>query len=394
MITQLGFVGFLGQGMALGDGRSRRLRLLGLSIVVPLLVSACASLPSSGPTARELVGKGPDAPGYQIVNLNAPGPVLADVSSIATSKFSALNQTPSAAQADEIFPGDVLEITVFEVGASLFSGSRSTSEPGGSGAPTANGQTLPRLRVAEDGAITLPYLGRMQAGGLTAAQLQGVIEAALRGRSQSPQVVVVIGESVGDSVIVMGDVKSPGRRPLTAAHERILDMIALAGGVAGGPSDAMVRLTRGDATAEMPLESLGANSSDNVRLRPQDRLELMVRPRTFTAFGASGKVSEVPFQVSEVTLAEAVARVGGPLDQQADPTAVFVFRASREAGGRSVIYRLNLADVNGYFAAQKFLMRDKDLIYIANARSNAWSKFLAILSSVTTPIVTSKQLAK
>jgi polysaccharide export outer membrane protein len=220
-------------------------------------------------------------------------------------------------------------------------------------------------------------------------QFQAKIEKALRGRSQSPQVVVVIGDGVGDTVTVMGDVKSPGRRPLTAAHERVLDILAISGGPAGAKADTLVRLTRGDQWAEAPLGELTAASPDNVRLRPQDRLELILKPRTFTAFGASGRVSEVSFQASQITLAEAIARVGGPLDQQADPAAVFVFRAAREPGAPSTIN-----DAAGYFIAQRFVMRDKDLIYIANARTNSLSKALSILSSVVTPIVTAKTLSR
>ena len=363
---------------------SRLGKALGMALLLSL--GACASLPSSGPTANQLLASTAQGAPFKVVDIVGPAAVVPGAESSAT--LTSLDTLAPAARPDEIYRGDLLEITVFEVGASLFAGGRAGAETGGP--PAATGQTFPAVRVAEDGTIALPYLGRIEAAGLTPAELQERLQEALRGRSQSPQVVVAVKEDVGATAVIMGDVKAPGRRPLTAAHERVLDIIALAGGPTGPKADSRVRLTRGDRSAEAPLGALTADSPENLILRPQDRIEVILRPRSFTAFGASGKVSEVPFQAADLSLAEAMARVGGPADQQADPKAVFVFRQ----GAEPVIYRLDLTGASGYFAAQRFQMRDKDLIYIANARSNAWAKFLAMLSSVTTPVVTGKQLAR
>jgi len=363
------------------------------AILLAAALGGCANLPSSGPTARDLMASAQTAPApYRVVDLDgaqSPAHALPQHPSLL-----ALDAQPPAGRPDQIFAGDTLDITLFEVGASLFASGHGAAEPGAAGPPAATGQLFPAIRVAEDGTIALPYIGRLQAAGETPAELQGDIQQALRGRSQSPQAVVTVREAVGDTVFVMGDVKTPGRRPLTAAHERILDVIALAGGAAQPKYDSTVRLTRGGASAAVPLERLAADSAENLVLRPQDRIEVIYRPRSFTAFGASGRVSEVPFQAVDLSLAEAIARVGGPLDQQADPTAVFVFRGAGADGEAPVIYRLDLTRAQGYFAAQRFAMQDKDLIYIANARANTWAKFLAMLSSITTPVVTAKEVSR
>ncbi len=44
-----------------------------------------------------------------------------------------------------------------------------------------------------------------------------------------------------------------------------------------------------------------------------------------------------------------------------------------------VIYRLNLQDPNQYFFAQSISMRDKDVIYVANAPAVELEKFLTIV---------------
>jgi polysaccharide export outer membrane protein len=66
--------------------------------------------------------------------------------------------------------------------------------------------------------------------------------------------------------------------------------------------------------------------SQNITIHPGDRIEVIYKPRTFTVFGATGKVSEVPFTVPELSLSEAIARTGGPLDQQSDPNGIFLLR--------------------------------------------------------------------
>ena len=186
----------------------------------------------------------------------------------------------------------------------------------------------------------------------------------------------------------MGEVRVPGRKPLSYRRERLLDMVAISGGSTRPTPDTVVRITRGGNAAETRLDRIQSGGPDDIELQSQDRVELLGRPLTFTAFGAAGKVSEVPFNGDRVSLAEGLARIGGPLDQQADPAGVFVFRA----GDRPTVYRLNLKDPRSYFVAQRFALRDKDLIFVANAKSNTWQKFIAILNSAASPVANAKYI--
>jgi polysaccharide export outer membrane protein len=194
----------------------------------------------------------------------------------------------------------------------------------------------------------------------------------------------------------LGDVTRTGRIPLTAARERLLDAVASAGGSKVSAADTVVRLSRGGQSAEMRLGDIRPGSSDDLTLLPGDRIELVVEPRSFSAFGATSKVSQVAFESPKLSLAEALARIGGPNDAQADPKAVFLFRydaAAIAAGEPPMIYRLNLMKPESYIIAQNFPMQDKDLIYIANSASNPVSKFVAILNQLFAPLLTAKVLA-
>ncbi len=223
-----------------------------------------------------------------------------------------------------------------------------------------------------------------------------MIEQGLQGKSQSPQALVTIVNSPGNSVYVTGDVTRSGRQQLTAARERLLDVVATSGGAKAVSSDTLVRLTRGQQTAEMRLGDVRAGSPDDLPLLPGDRIELVRQPRSYSVFGAT-KVSQVAFEAPAVSLAEALARVGGPNDALADPTAVFLFRydpVAIAAGRPPVIYRLNLMKPESYLIAQAFPIRDKDLIYVANSASNPISKFVGILNQLFAPLLTARVLSQ
>ena len=103
------------------------------------------------------------------------------------------------------------------------------------------------------------------------------------------------------------------------------------------------------------------------------------------------------FETGDVSLAEAVARAGGPTDSSADPSAIFLFRYDPQVDGAQavpIVYRLNMLNPTSYFLAQRFLVRDKDVIYIGNAAANQPAKLVAIINQLFSPIVTARALAR
>lgn len=364
-----------------------------------IALAGCASLPSSGPETSQVVdaSKGP-TPAFHIVDItDKPLVVAPPPETQGSAALAAIAQAARPMSVDRVEIGDTLQVTVFEVGASLFDGSSNSSgatitSVAAAGAPAAKAAALPPVPVGPDGLITIPYVGPVQAAGRTPTEIASSIEEGLRGKSQSPQVVVTIREDVGNTAILIGDIKNPGRRLLSYRRENLLDLIAMAGGPTNPKADTIVRVSRDGQSAETRLGDIHSGGPDDIGLLPGDRIELIFQPRTFTAFGATGKVSEIPFQATHLTLAEALARMGGPLDQQADPTGVFIFRGRKAADVPPVVYQLSLKDPRGYLAAQAFEVQDKDLIFIANARSNTWYKFVSIVNMVVTPVVTAKYL--
>ena len=142
-------------------------------------------------------------------------------------------------------------------------------------------------------------------------------------------------------------------------------------------------LERRSRVAVAPFEALIHEPANNIYVHPQDTIYVYKEPQTFLALGAFTKQGQVPFDAWRLTLAEALAKGGGLLDDHAEPAWVFVYRAERQHVAQEldrdcavtqgpyvpVVYQLNLRDPAGLFLATQFPVRNKDAIYISNSRT-------------------------
>lgn len=376
--------------------RSVRFRSLALMLGSSVLLAGCASLPASGPTVGE-IQKGAESThneiGFKILDVN-----VAVVNRLETNAAAYAAQAPTlvslAANGDNdvVGPGDILTVSIYEVGVSLFGGQRGATEPGAFD-PSARAENFPIVGVDRDGYISLPYVGKLAVAGQTVPEIQAMISRAYHGKSQDPQVLVALKNNVAETVYVSGEVRKPGMIELTLKRERLLDAIASAGGINTAPEDTVIRFTRGGRVIEERFDHIRTSVADDLLMIPGDRIEIIKRPRTFLVLGATSKVSQIPFETSDVSVAEALARVGGPNDSQANPAGVFLFRYEKQVGQTTtipVVYRLNMLQPQSYFLAQRFAVQDKDVIYIANAATLRPSKFVSILNQLFSPFVSAR----
>lgn len=318
----------------------------------------------------------------------------ADIPAASNPRQPAELAEATIAPTDLIGPGDVLDINIYEAGVTLFAGgSGAAAMPGQAllaGTPGVQVQKLPPSRVNDAGDISIPYAGTLHVQGRTVTDVQLMIQRALRRLSQNPQVLVTIAQPLTNTVIVGGEVARPGRMLLQTNRETLTDVVALAGGYRGNARDLALRVTRGGNTVDYRLEDLIDNPALDVRAAPGDRFMLVSAPRSFSVLGASGRVQQLPFPRSSVTLAEAIATAGGVDVNYGDPAALFLFRYARDGKGEEapVIYHLNMMTAGSYFLAQKFTMRDGDVLYFGNAAANQPARMFQLISQLFTPLVT------
>jgi len=360
-------------------------RMTSVAVGCLLLLGGCGIMPASGPTISELKDRAEKNPlNFKMVELT---PEVADATGGELAGAPLPATLPGPIPPDRIGIGDILQVSIYESGAGLFA----HADTG------ATATALPPLPVGRDGTVTIPYVGRLEAAGLSPAELQGRLVTALEQKASQPQVLITVTGNINNTVVVSGDIHTPGRYPLTAASEHLLDAIAAAGGSNHPSTDTVVQLTRGQSRARFGLGSLDALSPVNFVVAPGDEIELIYQPQTLTIFGASGRVGVIPLPSSHVTLAQGIALGAGPSDDQADPAGVYLFRFETVEGAHKlgfadatepvpVIYHLDLLDPTSYFLLQKWTLRDKDMLYVANSEGMRLKKFLGLLQALFSPV--------
>ena len=378
-------------------------RILSMALLAGA-VAGCAVLPSSGPTRTEIEMAQPeDDTRYLLVDVDdrtlsllasERGPTLG-------SRFG--DYRPPSRYVVGV--GDTISVTIWEAAAGgLFSGP--VIDRLGTGSRSA---AIPEQQVAQDGSITVPYAGRIRVAGKTTAQVETAVVEQLSGKAIEPQVVVVVTRSVSNAATVLGEATSGAIIPLSPRGDRVLDVIAAAGGIKVPAHEVFVRLSRSGSTVTVPMQRLLNDPREDVYVRPQDKIVLVRDPQTFTVFGAAGNPTVVPFDAVGISLEEGLARVGGLLDFRADPSGVYIMRFEPARFAHSlrpdarplenhgyvrVIYRLNMRDPNFLFLARGFQMRTKDAIYIANAPLADLQKITSLFNSVAQPVVSTVAVAQ
>lgn len=364
-----------------------------------LLLGACSQFPVSGPadtsiTQEASAGVSVDQTGvgykYALVDLSESIlPFVSEDPSTFAGTFG-LGRAPSPEV--KIGIGDVVAVTIFESSAGgLFIPNDAGSRPG-------NYVTLPNQTVDKTGNITVPYAGPIPFLGKTQGQVQKLIEEKLASRAIEPQAVVTLVTQHSSDVSVIGAVNSAGRFTVSAGGERVLDLLAQAGGLKKEPYQTTVTLQRGDRTATIDFNSLVGSPTENIYVTPGDTVYVFAEAKSFVALGATGANQRVEFSAQREVLTDAVGQAGGLLDDRANPAQTFIYRMEQRSRLQKMgvdlkpfgnakeiptVYRANLRDPASFFAARSFPMRDKDVLYVSNAASVELVKVLSVVNSVT-----------
>lgn len=382
----------------MGNLRTILRGIVSSSVAALILGVGGCGLPDFGPTRAEITAGARPNSAHQarfgLIDINDNIAATMDKLNKASLQGTFGDRRPPTRQT--IGVGDSVQITIWEAAAGgLFSGP--ILDRTGTGSRSA---IIPEQVVGQDGAISVPYAGRIQASGLSPLQVEAAIVERLQGKAIEPQALVTIVKNSTNTVTIIGEVTKGARVPLTLKGDRILDVIASAEGVRVPSNEVMVTLTRAGKSVSVPLQTILSDARENIFVMPGDVLAVARDPQTFIAAGATAKNNIVSFETLTLTLDEALAKAGGLNDQRADPEGVFVIRfepaalydqlklarpSAESSDTVPVIYRLNMRDPNSFFLSRRFPMRNKDILYVSTAPAAELQKVIALIQGLIVP---------
>ncbi|MEN5363387.1 polysaccharide biosynthesis/export family protein [Brevundimonas intermedia] len=370
-----------------------------LPLAIVAILGGCSTLPRDGPSGASVNAGATTASAlgsYALVPLTYE--VTERMKQVPPQFFGTLAAGSSDQPADVIGEGDTLAISIFDPSGSLFGGTLGSGSSSSRTNTTLSGgnQALPGAVVDRSGSVAIPFGGQVRVQGLTSTQAAAAIRRSLVGKVANPQVLVSIAGNASNTVNVLGDVRQPGRAPLGVNSDRILDVIAAAGGSARTTDDLTISIQREGQTYTAPLSAVTTEFGENVRLQRGDVVNVQYKPRRFSTFGGLNAVAQVDMPAGPMTLTGAMSKVGGLNTNTANARRVLIFRFERPEvaqalgitqpatpRGVPVVYELDFSDAANVFAATNMQVMPEDVIYVPLAGAAEMRKFFEVVQSLT-----------
>lgn len=226
------------------------------------------------------------------------------------------------------------------------------------------------VTVLPDGSITYPLVGHLQLGGQTVDQATKTFANQLQHYVKHPFVTIAITQLAQPSVLVLGDVKTPGKYQLRS-DARVTDAIAAAGGIAdvnGSMPDARISDPQGNVST-VSLEKLLHNGDTTVdRSLGEGDVVYVPGPVTLNVVVTGAVDHPGDVQVAEGDkLSMAIAKAGNSANANADLNNIRVMRTTPDGKQSTVNVNLYQALEKGDGSADITLQKG-DVVYVPQAR--------------------------
>ncbi|HEY2475819.1 MAG TPA: polysaccharide biosynthesis/export family protein [Candidatus Cybelea sp.] len=228
------------------------------------------------------------------------------------------------------------------------------------------------VTVMPDGTIEYPLVGRVRLAGQTPIGAATVLSERLKTYVRHPVITISIVALGQPNVLVLGDVKTPGKYPLRSGA-KLTDAIAAAGGIAdanGAFPEARVADASGKVT-RVSLQDLlqRGDTADDIPLS-EGSVVYVPGPIRFTVDVAGAVDHPGDVQVNEGDrLSVAIAKAGDSQGAQADLNHIRLIRTA--PNGAQTTSEVNLYDaLQGHNQGADVALEKGDVIFVPQAKKH------------------------
>jgi polysaccharide export outer membrane protein len=244
--------------------------------------------------------------------------------------------------------------------------------------------------VQADGMLFYPYIGKVQAAGLTPDALREEITRRLARFIEAPQVDVSILTHASQRVRVTGAIRQPAVLPLTLVPLTLADAISQAAIDPAQADLSGIRLTRAGQTFTLDLEPRSTRTAPptQVYLQADDHIHVpyLERKEVFV-LGEVVQPGAIPFKTARLPLSQAIGRARGITQATANADAVYVIRGAPDLqGAPSQVFQLHARSPSAFALASQFELRPGDVVFVGAAGVTRWSRFVNQLLPFTSII--------
>ncbi|XUW89688.1 polysaccharide biosynthesis/export family protein [Burkholderia sp. M6-3] len=265
-------------------------------------------------------------------------------------------------------------------------------------APTtmSSGEGGLTVRVANNGTIFFPRVGRIKVQGMTAQQVQEALTKGLARTIRDPQLDVHVSGFNSQSVQVTGNLRTPASEAITDAPLTVLDAINRAGGALPDADLQNVGVTRDGKRHTVDVAALleTGDPQQNVLLKDGDIIDVPDRSnsRVFV-LGEVNKPTSLPMNRGRLTLADALTGAGSLDVKTGDPRYVYVVRGADKTLTPDV-YQLDMTQVDALMLMTKFDLQPKDVVYVQVSNAARFNRALEQITPTLQSLFYTVQLSR
>lgn len=240
--------------------------------------------------------------------------------------------------------------------------------------------------IGADGTMFYPYVGKIQAAGLTREELREIITGKLSESLEAPQVDVKVLSYRSKKVYVGGEVQEPGMKAVTDDPMTLPEALSRAGGFTLDANAGDIWLTRDGKTYTIDFLSMYRDGApiDQIYLQPGDKIHVPSRDENKVyVLGEVVKPQGVPLENGRLSLTQALGEVGGVFETTADADAIYVVRAAQDRQGIDV-YHLSAKNPVALVLGDQFQLQPRDVVYVDNTSLVGWNRFISLILPTAT----------